>query len=82
MNDICKHCKYKRFTCAAFRCDPYKEAKRKQAERRFYQMFPIEDYDGEDRYVAGEIILYVIIALIVIFNICCTIKVIGDWRTL
>ena len=78
-NEICRHCKYKRFTCTMFRCDPYKEAKMKQKERWYNRAFPIEDYDGEDRYVAGLIFKATIMALILGFALFSSIKMIGEW---
>ena len=76
---ICRHCKYKRFTCPIFRCDVYIEAKMKQKARFYYQYFPIEDFDGEDRYVAGLMFKWAIIGMIVLFGIYSIIKVIGEW---
>ena len=80
MNKICENCKYKRFTCTWFRCDPYKVAKRKQAQRRIYSYFPIEDFDGEDRYIAGAILLGVLGVLLLMLMILSTIRTIGAWK--
>lgn len=81
MNKICEHCKYKRFTCPIFRCDPYKLAKMKQAERRIYKMFPIEDYDGEDRYYAGVIFGITLLVVALVMMLLSTIRTIGAWKS-
>lgn len=78
-NEICRHCKYKRFTCPVFRCDPYKEAKLKQRERWWNKYFPIEDYDGEDRYVAGLLFAWAMGLYILVMMVMCVIKVIEEW---
>lgn len=80
-DEICRHCKYKKFFCSWFRCDPYKEAKLKQKERWYNRAFPIEDYDGEDRYVAGLIIKWVLIFIILLLMLMSTIRTMGEvWR--
>lgn len=81
MKEICRHCRYKRFTCSIFRCDPYKEAELTAAQRRIYKMFPIEDYDGYDRYVAGEILKWATIGWVTLLMIYSTFKQIGEWWT-
>lgn len=79
MDKICKHCEYKRFTCPIFKCDPYKVARRKRSSRWFNENFPIEDFDGEDRYIAGQILFFTALVIIGVFMIMSAIKVIGEW---
>ena len=79
VKDMCRHCRYKRFTCPWFRCDPYKEAQRKHSERWFHQKFPIEDFNGEDRYVTGLFLKGILILLLILFGIYSSIKIIGEW---
>ena len=76
---MCEHCRYKRFTCSWFRCDPYKEAKLKHKARWYQNAFPIEDYDAEDRYVTGVILKYIVVIGIFLTGVYSILKAIGEW---
>lgn len=77
-NPICNHCRYKRFTCPLFRCDPYYEAQYKKAERRFVKAF-LEDFNGEDRYYAGLFVGWSIAIVVITLMFYSLIKIIGEW---
>ena len=42
-------------------------------------MFPIEDFNGEDRYVTGLFLKWMLILLLILFGIYSSIKIIGEW---